>query len=801
MTGLDDLRREIEELRARNSDLNAAILRISASLDFDTVLNQVVDSARVLTSARYGAITTVDDAGQPQDFIASGFTPEDLRKMTDWPDGPRLFEHLRDLKAPLRLTDAAVWIRSLGYSAYPIFAKTLQVTPMRHRGELLGIFVLGDKQGGVAFTDEDEEAVVLFASQAAAVIANARMYRDERRARADLEALINTAPVGVVVFDAATGHPVSFNREANRILDGLRMPDQPPEQLLEMLTCRIDDGSEIALAELPMARVLGGAETVRAEHVELSVPDGRRITVLVSATPIRSAAGAVESVVVTMQDLAPLRALERSRAEFLSMVSHELRAPLNSIKGSAASARRVTRVLDPDEARQFFRVIEEQTDRMYDLIGDLLDVGRIDAGMMSVRPEPTEVEALVDQARNTFISGGGRHTLEIDLPPDLPPVLADERRIVQVLNNLVSNAARHSPATSRVRIDAARDGIHVAISVSDEGRGVPPEVLPRLFCKYAGAGGDDAEPRGGGYGLGLAICKGLVEAHGGRIRAASGGTDHGTRFTFTLPVAGDAGKGAAPGFAPPSPRDGFGQTRVLVVDDDPETLRFVRDTLSTEGYDTLVAGDSNDLSQLIRTKRPHLVLLDLMLPGADGIELMEQVPDLADLPVIFISGYGRDETIARALEAGAADYVVKPFSPTELAARIRAALRLRAEPASFVLRELAIDYARRQARLAGRVLALTATEFELLRVLSLNAGRILTHETLMRQVWGDKHRTGHNVVRAYVKRLRRKLGDEPKRPVYIVTKYRVGYRMPAPSDPEPSDACYGRREVVVDRRV
>ena len=134
---------------------------------------------------------------------------------------------------------------------------------------------------------------------------------------------------------------------------------------------------------------------------------------------------------------------------------------------------------------------------------------------MPVAPAPEEVAALVDQARVTFLSSGARHTLRIDVPPDLPPVMADGRRIVQVLNNLLSNAARHAPESSPIRVEAARERQHVAISVSDEGRGVPAEVLPHLFRKYSRTGDGDRDPAAGGIGLGLAICKGLVEAHGG----------------------------------------------------------------------------------------------------------------------------------------------------------------------------------------------------------------------------------------------------------------------------------------------
>ena len=473
------------------------------------------------------------------------------------------------------------------------------------------------------------------------------------------------------------------------------------------------------------------------------------------------------------------------RAEFLAMVSHELRMPLTSIKGSTAALLGASRQFAPAETREFIRIVDGQADRMIGLVSELLDAGRIDTGTLSVSPEPSEVAALVDRARTTFLSGGGRHTVLIDLPPDLPRVMADRQRVEQVLSNLLANAARQAPESSPIRVEAERDGVHVAVSVSDEGRGIPPERLAQLFRKYsAGPGG---EPGAGtvGSGLGLAICRGLVEAHGGRIRAESGGPGRGARFTFTLLVAGDAVAGAS-GAAPdrPAPRQGREPDAILVVDDDPHTLRYVRDTLAEAGFSPLVTGDHGELAAIIRAEKPALVLLDLMLPGTDGIELMETVPELAGLPVIFISGYGRDETIARALAAGAEDYIVKPFSPTELTARIRAVLRRRADPARFVLGILAIDYDRRRATVAGREVELTATEYELLRALSLNAGRVTTSETLLNRVWPGRSNGDTKVVRAFVKQLRRKLGDDAASPAWIFNERGVGYRMPRPGAPD-----------------
>ncbi len=321
-----------------------------------------------------------------------------------------------------------------------------------------------------------------------------------------------------MVLDARAGRPVSFNREARRIVERLRTAGRPAEHLLEVVSVRRADGREVSPAEIALEQQLGAGETVRGEEVVLSVADGRSVRTLINATPIRADGGGVGSVVVTMQDLAPLDEIERMRTEFLILVSHELRAPLVAIKGSADALLEEAADLDPAEMREFHRIIAEQA---------------------------------------------------------------------------------------------------------------TPHARPRR-----------RRPRG-------------------RIRAESPGAGRGATFTFALPAAGEAGAAAAHARTPPPAPEPGAPSRVLVVDDDPRALRFVRDALSGAGYAPLVTGAPRELQRIIRTERPPLVLLDLMLPDVDGIELMRQVPELADLPVIFISGYGRDKTVAKALDAGAADYMVK----------------------------------------------------------------------------------------------------------------------------------------------
>ena len=784
MKQADELALENAALRDRLAQLSAASLRINESLDFDTVLQEVLDSARALTGACYGIITTLDEAGQAEDIVTSGLTPEEREGLWAIPDGLKIFESLSQIPKALRVRDVGSQIRSLGIPEFrpPMPLNSFLGTPMRSRGVRVGTFYLAEKRDGPEFTLEDEETLVTFASQAALVFSNARQYREERKARADLEALVDTSPVGVVVLDAEAGRPVSFNREARRILRALKIPNAPVEHLLEVTTVGRADGRQIPLSELPLERALEDGETVRAEEMVFKVPDGRSVTALVNATPIRSPRGGIESFVVTLQDMTALEELERLRAEFLVMVSHELRTPLTSIRGSATTMLDDVSSFAAAEVRQFLGIIVEQSDRMRGRINDLLDVAHIETGSLSVDPEPADVASLVDEARKTFLSGGGRNGLHVDIAPDMPLVMADGRRIVQVLGNLLSNAARHSQDSSPIRVTAVTKDIHVAFSIADEGRGIRAEDLPRLFRKYTRLEGGKREREPAGVGVGLAICKGIVEGHGGRIWAESDGPGLGACFTFTIPVADEepCTQATSPGRSQPAAGE---LARILVVDDEPQALRHVRDALSKAGYAPIVTGDAEEALRIMEKYDPHLVLLDLMLPGSDGIELMEAILELADVPVIFLSAYGQEDVVAKAFDKGAVDYVVKPFAPTELAARIRAALRRRPgtsppeRPERLVLGEMTIDYAEREVTVAGRPVPLTLMEYGVLAELCAAAGQTVTYKQLLRRVWKVHDDADLRPLRTVVKSLRRKLGDKASNPKYIVNEPRVGYRM------------------------
>lgn len=479
---------------------------------------------------------------------------------------------------------------------------------------------------------------------------------------------------------------------------------------------------------------------------------------------------------------------ERLHAEFLAMVSHELRAPLAAITGSATTALRDTFPYRQAEMVQFLRIINEHAERMGVLIDDLLDVARVETGTFVVEPVPVNVTRLLDKARSTLLSARNRDNIQIEHKSGLPPVMADPGRITQVLVNLLANAARNSPDPSPILLTALQEGDDLTICVTDKGRGLSPERLPHMFRRFSRRDIDTYSDCDVQSGLGLSICRGIVEAHGGRIWAESDGEGTGSRFKFTIPIAEgvvDVDAGLTGVATAGSRMPARGRTKILAVDDDPQTLRSIRQALSGAGFVPVVTGEPDEALQLVDEHTPELVLLDLVLPGSDGIELMQKIVERADVPVIFLSAYGHEDAIVRAFDNGAADYVVKPFSPSELTARIRATLRSRTVPGQvvpsepFMMGDLKFDYARRRVTVAGTPVKLTRIEYALLQELSVHAGRTVPHGDLLKSVWGRQNPDDNRTVHAAVKNIRRKLGDSAKSPTYIFNESGVGYRLGA----------------------
>ena len=273
--------REIERLRARVTTMSEVSRRITESWDLDTVLQEVVDGARSLTDARYGAVGVFDDSGQVRQFITSGMTPEERQLLGSLPQGLGILGYLNEIREPLRLADLTGHARSVGFPENHPPMKTFLGAPIRHLGEPVGNIYLTEKEGG-EFSEEDQETLVMFASQAAIAIGNALRHEEEGRAsdeleteRRRLEALVESSPVGVMVVDAATRTFASVNREAERILGMSPEPGSTLVRYHEVAIYRRTDGEKYESHERPLARALDRGEVVRAEEIMFDLPDGR----------------------------------------------------------------------------------------------------------------------------------------------------------------------------------------------------------------------------------------------------------------------------------------------------------------------------------------------------------------------------------------------------------------------------------------------------------------------------------------------------------------------------------------------
>ena len=220
--------------------------------------------------------------------------------------------------------------------------------------------------------------------------------------------------------------------------------------------------------------------------------------------------------------------------------------------------------------------------------------------------------------------------------------------------------------------------------------------------------------------------------------------------------------------------------RILVVDDEPQILRSLRTTLAAHGYDVQTAASGEEAVTLVEGHMPDLVVLDLVLPGISGLDVCRYLRERSPVPILILSARGDERDKVAALDLGADDYLTKPFGVNELLARIRAALRraagARGLAAAVVAGDLRVDFDRRQVAVAGAEVRLTPTEFDLLKALAANAGRVLTHGYLLRTVWGPEYEGESQLLRVFVGQLRRKIERDPARPRHILTEPGVGYR-------------------------
>jgi signal transduction histidine kinase/ActR/RegA family two-component response regulator len=374
----------------------------------------------------------------------------------------------------------------------------------------------------------------------------------------------------------------------------------------------------------------------------------------------------------------------RAKDEFLAVVSHELRTPLTPILAWARMQR--AQQLDASELQRAAEIIERNAKSQAQLIEDLLDVSRITTGKLRLDVRAVDingvVEASVDGCRPTAEIKGIR--LRAVLDPRAGVVSGDPERLRQVVANLLSNAIKFTPKGGKVQVLLQRANSHVAIVVTDTGRGIAPEFLPYVFERFRQA--DSSSSRlYGGLGLGLSIVRHIVELHGGTIRAESPGEDLGATFTVELPIAAlatdaPATRGAArhpvttAGAVAPRAEDRtLAGLRVLVVDDDDDTLQTVRLLLEQRGAEVRTAASAAGALQQLATWRPDVLISDIGMPHEDGYELIRRIRALpaargGRVPALALTAFARVEDRMHVLRAGFQMHVPKPIEPDELIA-------------------------------------------------------------------------------------------------------------------------------------
>ncbi|MBV8881999.1 MAG: PAS domain S-box protein, partial [Planctomycetaceae bacterium] len=398
--------------------------------------------------------------------------------------------------------------------------------------------------------------------------------------------------------------------------------------------------------------------------------DGTAVDVEAQGTPfIYQGQPAVQAVI---RDISKRKEIERMKDEFVSTVSHELRTPLTSIQGSLGLIANGVMGAMPAGAKPLVDIAYKNCSRLVLLINDILDSEKIAAGKMVFTFKEQEIMPLLEHAIESNRAYGAQYQVRFEIEGGVPgaKVNVDHDRLIQVLTNLLSNAAKFSPKGGVVSIDVRRAGGRLRISVTDRGPGIPAEFRDRIFQKFSQADSSDRRAKGG-TGLGLSISKAIVEKHGGALSFESE-VGKGTTFTVELPER-EAVPTAPAAPAGPSPRP-----RAIVCDDEPNVSEIIRHVLERDGFQVDLAASLGETRDLLRKHPSSLLTLDFILPDGNGVEYLRELrrdDRTKTLPVLLISPLAPSAREMAGDGMGPVEFLEKPIDLHRLSAAARGALR------------------------------------------------------------------------------------------------------------------------------
>ena len=489
----------------------------------------------------------------------------------------------------------------------------------------------------------------------------------EETHRERLNTTIMAVSSGLLVTDLA-GRIVLINHVAEKLLD-LYDKGAVGKTIDEAIA---DPGLRERIRASLARRETGAKFDFKSPAFSPSIP----IILCARTTVIQGRDGKDTGAVTVIEDVTHEREIDRMKTEFLSTAAHELRTPLTSIRGFSEIL--LTRKMSEENQRRFLETINNQSVNLGNIINDLLDLARIESGRgLELRRAATDLTLMARELTDMFAQRGGAHRIEAVLANDPIRANCDRDKIRQVFQNLLSNATKYSPEGGRIEVKVER-GEHVAVcSVSDEGMGMSPDQLARIFEKFYRANATNSAIEG--TGLGMSIVKAIVEQHGGTIRVSSE-LGKGTRVTFTVPLFYEA----APTVKAPRGSDSdttlqaSGARHIFVLEDDPGASSMLEFFLKEAGYRVTLMLQGAGFVERVAREQPDAICLDIFLPDADGLELckaLKRDPRTKAIPIIFVSVRESEKELGMSL--GAVAYLTKPFENKELLAAVKEALAQR----------------------------------------------------------------------------------------------------------------------------